>query len=347
MGCGRAHRMGLAGIFGTGKEICWIEAVAWSMPLDMRVVFVGTGEIGVPSYQALQESPEVDVVGVVTQPDRPAGRKLELMPSPVKRAALGHPQPIFQPEKINQTTSLEQLAYLKPDVLVVCAYGQILKPAVLQLPLRACLNLHASLLPAHRGASCIQGAILARDGSTGMTVMWMDEGLDTGDILLQQGFRIGRRDTAGMLHDRLALLAPSLLLKSLALIREGKAPRLPQDPDRVSYAPKLTKADGHIDWKQSQVQVDRQIRAMSPWPSAYNFIQDRDKPRLLKIFGTILSRRAKGAPGEILRVDKHGILVAAGEGGLLLREVQMEGRSRMSAAEFARGQKIQPGMVLA
>lgn len=331
---------------GRTGQICWIVRGTWAMPMAMRVVFVGTGEIGVPSYRALMEAEGIDVVGVVTQPDRPAGRKLELMPSPVKKAALGHPQPVFQPEKINTPVSLEQLRYLKPDVLVVCAYGQILKKEVLELPRLACLNLHASLLPRHRGASCIQAALLAGDATTGMTVMWMDAGLDTGDILLQDGFRIGRKDTAGTLHDRLADMGPALLLKSLALLRAGKASRLPQDPSLATYAPKLAKSDGHIDWTKPQVQVDRQIRAMTPWPSAFSYFPEQGQPRLLKVFRTILSKRARGTPGEILRVDKHGILVAAGEGGLLLREVQMQGRSRMSAAEFARGQKIIPGTVL-
>jgi methionyl-tRNA formyltransferase len=313
--------------------------------LALRVVFVGTGEIGVPGYEALAASGH-DVVGVVTQPDRPAGRGLELLASPVKRAALRHHHAIFQPEKINAEAALEQLRYLKPDVLVVCAYGQILRPAVLELPRLACLNLHASLLPRHRGASCIQAALRAGDRETGMTLMWMDRGLDTGDILLAESIRIGSEETAGELHDRLAGLGPALLLKGLKLLEAGQAPRIPQDPDRATYAPKLGKEDGRIDWALSQGEIDRHIRAMTPWPSAFTYLEAEGGRKMLKIFKTILSNRARGRPGEVLSVDSHGILVAAGEGGLLLREVQVEGRARMPAEACARGLRLQPGAVL-
>jgi methionyl-tRNA formyltransferase len=311
----------------------------------MRVVFVGTGEIGVPSYEAIAASRH-EVVGVVTQPDRPAGRKLELTASPVKQSALRLHHSIFQPEKINSEAALEQLRYLKPDVLVVCAYGQILRPPVLELPRLACLNLHASLLPRHRGASCIQAAIRAGDRRTGLTLMWMDRGLDTGDILLAETTPISQEDTAGTVHDRLAGLGPRLLLRGLDLLEAGKAPRLPQDPDQATYAPKLSKTDGHINWSLPQKEIDRHIRSMTPWPSAYSYLEVEGQRKHLKIQRTILSNRASGAPGEILRIDEHGILVAAGQGGLLLREVQVEGRSRMHAAACARGLRIGVGMVL-
>ncbi|MDX6766747.1 MAG: methionyl-tRNA formyltransferase [Candidatus Methylacidiphilales bacterium] len=311
----------------------------------MRVVFVGTGEIGVPSYRALVSAPGIHLVGVVTQPDRPAGRKLEPTPSPVKRAVAGSGVVLLQPEKINRPEVIEELRALVPDVLVVCAYGQILKPAVLELPRMGCLNLHASLLPRHRGASCIQAAILAGDARTGMTVMWMDAGLDTGDILLQEAFPMGRRATAGALHDRLAAQAPGLLLRALSLVREGRAPRLPQDAGLATYAPKLSKADGRLDWSRPLCEIDRRVRAMSPWPSAYTYFEDHGQRRLLKVFRIILCRKVRGRPGEILRVGKEGVWVGAGDGGILLREVQMEGRARMPAADFARGQKLMPGMI--
>jgi methionyl-tRNA formyltransferase len=312
----------------------------------MRVVFIGTGEIGLPSLQALLESKNVSVSAVVTQPDKPVGRSQKVTASPVKTLAFKYHLPIYQPEDINVPAVAAQLKYLKPDVFVVCAYGQILKKQVLGLPAKACLNIHASLLPKYRGASCIQGALLNGDRTTGITVIWMDEGLDTGDVLVQDTLSIGRRETAGTLHDRLAALAPSVLLKGLDLIARGKAARTKQDPAKASYVKKLSKENGHIDWSRPQMAIDRHIRAMTPWPSAYSWIPEQGDQKMLKIFGTIISKRAKGKPGEVVRVDKHGILVAAGEGGLLLREVQIEGRKRMHAAEFARGYNLPVGMIL-
>jgi methionyl-tRNA formyltransferase len=312
----------------------------------MRIVFTGTGEIGVPTLKCLLESGEHQVVGILTQPDRPAGRHQELLASPVKQTVLPYHIPVYQPEKINTPSVLEQIAYLKPDVMVVCAYGQILRAAVLKLPRVACLNLHASLLPKYRGAACIQAAIKNRDKESGMTVMWMDEGLDTGDILLQETLKLSRDETAGTLHDRLAESGPELLLKSLDLISKGKAPRIPQQDGLATYVKKLKKEDGHIDWRFPQISVAAHIRSMIPWPGAYSYLSLDGEKKLLKVFKTILSRRAKGRPGEVLRVDEHGILVAAEAGGLLLREVQLEGRRRMSADELARGIRLEPGTFL-
>jgi methionyl-tRNA formyltransferase len=312
----------------------------------MRIVFTGTGEIGVPSLKALLDSEKHQVVGILTQPDRPAGRHQELTASPVKQAAFPYHIPVYQPENINTVSVLDQIAYLKPDVMVVCAYGQILKTRVLKLPRIGCLNLHASLLPRYRGAACIQAAIKNRDTESGMTVMWMDEGLDTGDILLQESFKLSRDETAGSLHDRLAASGPELLLKALDLIGKGKAPRIVQQSGHASYVKKLKKEDGKIDWRFPQIAVDAHIRSMIPWPGAYNYLTLDGEKKILKVFKTILSRRAKGKPGEIVRVDEHGILVAAEEGGLLLREVQLEGRKRMSADELVRGIRLEPGSFL-
>jgi methionyl-tRNA formyltransferase len=294
----------------------------------------------------LVEGPETTVVGVVTQPDKPAGRTQSLQPSPIKQEAFKLHLPVYQPEKINSPSSLAQLKYLKPDVIVVFAYGQILKKSILDLPELACLNIHASLLPKHRGAACIQAALRQGDPETGLTVMWMDEGLDTGDLLLQEKITIRRTDTAGTLHDKIAALSPAVLMKALDLLHRGKGNRIPQNDKEASYAKKLVKEDGHLNWSQSQRALDCHIRSMTPWPGAYSWIPEKGDLRMLKIFKTILSRRARGKPGEILRVDRHGILVAAGEGGLLLREVQLEGRKRLHAAEFARGYNLPVGMIL-
>jgi len=312
----------------------------------MRIVYIGTGEIGLPALRALMEDRHCQVAGVVTQPDRPAGRHLQALASPVKKLAYEKHLVIYQPENINAPAVLDQLAYLKPEVIVVCAYGQILKQKLLDLPGLGCLNIHASLLPRHRGSSCIQAALRQGDVKTGITVMWMNAGLDTGDILLQESLRIRRRETAGVLHDRLAGLAPKVLLEALELIREGRASHTVQDNLRASYAPKLKKEHGWIDWTQTQISIDRHIRAMDPWPGAYNWLEDVSGRKMLKVFTTIVSRRAKGNPGTVLRIDDHGVLVAAGEGGLLLREVQLEGRKRMKAAEFARGARLETGMLL-
>lgn len=312
----------------------------------MNIVFIGTGEIGVPALAALAKHPDHAVLAVVTQPDRPAGRHQKLTPSPIKQEAFKLHLKIFQPDKINSKTSLEQLKYLKPDLIVVAAYGQILSRAILDLPKYGCLNIHASLLPKFRGAAPIHAAILAGEKETGVTIMWMDEGLDTGDILLQETTPIRSRDNAEVVHDRLAQLGATGLLKALPEIPTGKAPRIPQDEALSSYAKKLRKEDGRIEWNRSKRDIERHIRAMTPWPGAYTWLPEGNDQRMLKIFQTIISRRAKGTPGEIVRVDKHGILVAAKEGGLLLREVQLEGKKRMPAAEFARGFNLPVGTIL-
>ena len=228
------------------------------------------------------------------------------------------------------------------------AYGQILPREILEAPSVACLNLHASLLPRHRGASPIQAAIEAGDPDSGITVMYMAEGLDTGDILLAHSFPIRRRETGGTLHDRLAQAAPAALAEAIVLLQKGCAPRIPQDSALATYAPKLTREHGLIQWSQSQLEIDRKIRAMNPWPSAYTFIPNRagGPDKKLKVFSSILCRKCKGAPGEVLRADKSGILVAASEGGLLLREVQLEGKRKMSAHEFLLGTPIPAGTML-
>lgn len=311
----------------------------------MRIIFIGTGEIGLPALHALAKSPEHQLLAVVTQPDKPVGRQLKLAASPVKDAAFKLHLKIYQPDKIGSATSVAQLKYLKPDLIVVAAYGQILTKEILHLPKYGCLNIHASLLPKYRGASPIHAAIAAGERQSGVTIMWMDEGLDTGDILSQETVTIRRHETAQTLHDRLAKIGADALLKALPLIETGSAPRTKQDKNKATLTKKLKKEDGHINWDRPQIEIDAHIRAMTPWPSAYVWIPQESDHRMLKIFTTIISRRAKGKPGEVVRVDKHGILVAAKVGGLLLREVQLEGKKRMHAAEFARGFNLPVGLV--
>ncbi len=298
----------------------------------MRIVFCGTGEIGVPSFHALLA--EHEVVGVFTQPDKPAGRDLKLRTSPVKVAAEAAGVPVFQPARIRAPEALADLADLAPDVMIVAAYGQILPAAVLNLPRLGCLNIHASLLPRHRGASPVNAALLAGDAETGVTIMYMDEGLDTGDMLLQGRISIGVAESAGALHDRLALMAPALLLEALRLIEAGCAPRIPQDAALATYAPKLKKSDGAVNWTHRASDIDRQIRGLTPWPGAFTSLVGRSE--ILKIHKASPAE-GHGTPGEVISSDSRGLTVATGDGAILLEEVQLPGKKRMSAAQFALG----------
>jgi methionyl-tRNA formyltransferase len=340
----------------------------------MRLVFIGTGDIGVPTLRALQNSGDHELVGVVTGPDKPVGREQRVEASPIKRAAAGKtisPNPpavgssfkeseaidekraeegagrssrleqpaalwaqsgsILQPARIKDRQSVEEIRAFAPDVIVVMAYGQILPRDVLEIPPVACLNLHASPLPRWRGAAPIQAAIASGDRETGITVIYMDETLDTGDILLQRKIDILPHETGASLHDRLAEIAPEALLESLRLLASGNAPRTPQDKARATYAPKLTREDGRIDWNESAEAIERKIRAYNPWPGAFMKLDRRN----LKIFSASIVDLS-GKPGEILR-SKNELIVAATDGALSLTEVQLEGKRRMSAAEFLRG----------
>ena len=299
----------------------------------MRMVFIGAGEIGVPTLQALLKS-EHEVVGVVTQSDKPVGRAQLVEPPAIKKAVAATKIPVLQPARIKDRQAIEKIRALKSDVIVVMAYGQILARDVLEVPKTACLNLHASLLPRWRGAAPIQAAIAAGDRKTGITVMFMDEGLDTGDILLQRSVEILPSDTGGSLRDRLAKVAPEPLLESLELLAKGRAPRTPQDNSFATYAPKLKREDGRIDWSEPAEAIERRIRAFDPWPGVFMKFDERN----LKIFSAVIVA-LRGTPGEILRSDKE-LVIAAGEDALSLGEVQLEGKRRMTATEFLRGYRV-------
>ena len=296
----------------------------------MRIVVIGTGEIGVPTLRALLDS-EHEVVAVVTQPDKRVGREQRIEPPPIKKEIAKTRIPILQPARIKDPKATKEIRDFAPDVIVVVAYGQILPRDVLEIPRLACLNLHASLLPRWRGAAPIQAAIAAGDCETGITAMYMDEGLDTGDILLQRSIEILPHDTGGSLHDRLAEIAPEALLESLRLVAAGNAPRIAQDNARATYAPKLKREHGLIDWSESAEAIERKIRAYNPWPGAFMKV-DRQN---LKIFSASVVD-LNGQPGEVLRSDED-LIVATGKDALSLAEVQLEGKRRMSAAEFLRG----------
>jgi methionyl-tRNA formyltransferase len=311
----------------------------------MRVIFMGTGEIGLPSFNALLSRAGVQVVAAVTQPDQPVGRRQEMRASAVKQLAQERGINVLQPVKLRAPESVAMIQSLAPELIVVMAYGQILPRAVLDAPKLACLNLHASLLPKHRGAAPIQAAIEAGDRVSGVTVMYMAEGLDTGDILLKRETPIRRRDTGGSLHDRLGLVAAEALQEAIELLRAGRAQRIPQDESLATYAPKLTRENGEITWTATQRQIDRRIRAMNPWPAAHTFLPTSEGLRKLKVFSCIPHRRTTGSPGVVLHADSRGILVAAGEGAVLLRDIQLESKKRMSAGTFLLGNPIAPGTV--
>jgi methionyl-tRNA formyltransferase len=318
----------------------------------MRVIFIGTGEIGVPTLRALLNS-EHKLVGVVTQPDKPVGREQKIEPPPIKRALGGNGGletaagssavgklpflEILQPARIKDRQAIEAIAALQPDAIIVMAYGQILPRPILEIPRITCLNLHASLLPRWRGAAPIQAAIAAGDRETGITVMYMDEGLDTGDILLQRKIDIAPDDTGGTLHDRLAQIAPSALLESLALLASANAPRVSQDKSLATYAPKLKRENGKIDWTEPAEVIERKIRAYNPWPGAFGMLTDKSGRQIkLKIIRAELVE-ARGKSGAILWADNRGLAIAAGENALSLHKVQLEGKWQMSANDFVRG----------
>ena len=300
----------------------------------MRIVFVGTGDIGVPTLHALRNS-EHELLAVVTQPDKPVGRDQRIQAPPIKREVAGCNIPVLQPRRIKDRETLDGIESLRPDVAVVMAYGQILPAAFLTIPKIACVNLHASLLPRWRGAAPIQAAIAAGDTHTGITVMYVDEGLDTGDILSKNEIDILAEDTGGSLHDRLAQLAPDALLEALQLLDSGYAPRIPQDSAEATYAPKLTRESGRINWSESATVIERKIRAFNPWPGGFTELKTPAGPRKLKVFSTKTADR-QGAPGQIVATAQE-LVIAAGTGALSLTDVQLEGRKRMSAAEFVRG----------
>jgi methionyl-tRNA formyltransferase len=303
----------------------------------MRVVFIGTGEIGLPTLRWLLQTKEHELIAVVTQPDKPAGRDQRIQAPAIKTALADSSIPILQPNRIKREEAVEAIRAYEPDVIVVMAYGQILPAAILNIPRTACLNLHASLLPRHRGAAPIQAAITSGDAETGITVMYMDEGLDTGDILSQSRITIAADETGGSLHNRLGDIAPAALAEALAQLESGTAPRVPQNNAEATYAPKLEREHGQIDWAQPATAIERKVRAFNPWPGAYTILRDdAGRERKLKIFSASLAQQLPGSPGALM-VSGGEMLVGASGGALQLREVQLEGKKRMNSADFVRG----------
>lgn len=308
----------------------------------LRVVFMGTPPLACPSLQALLSAPGFQVAAVVTQPDRPKGRDLKLQPPPVKELALRANLPILQPERARDQGFIEQLRLIRPDVIAVAAYGQILPKDLLDLPRFACFNVHTSLLPRYRGAAPIQWAILNGDSMTGVTIMRIDAGLDTGDILAQQTTPILPSDTSETLHDRLAQLGAELLMKTLREYVAGNICPEPQPAEGVVYAPKIKKEDGRIDWTQPATAIWNRVRGLMPWPGAFTVLSDPPRSHLLKIWQAEVAQHS-GQPGEILRADRAGIVVACGSDALRILLLQREGGRRLAPQEFLAGHPLRPG----
>lgn len=305
------------------------------MSASLSIVFAGTPAFAVPALEALCQSHH-RVRAVYTQPDRPAGRGQQLTMSPVKQVALAHALPVEQPVTLREAEALSQLRAWQADVMVVVAYGLLLPADALAAPRLGCLNIHASLLPRWRGAAPIQRAIQAGDTETGVCIMQMEQGLDTGPVLLERRIPIEPQDTAQSLHDRLAQLGAAALLEALAGVADGSL-RAQSQADAVTYAAKLTKDEARIDWGQSAVTIDRQVRAFNPWPVA----ETRYRGQQLRVWEAApLATQSDAAPGTVVAIHRDGIDVATGAGTLRLLRVQAAGRKAVAAAEFARGQAL-------
>lgn len=307
----------------------------------MRILFVGTGDIGIPSLRFLAE--RHSLIGVLTQPDRPAGRHRLLQAPAIKEEVLSHlfSVPLIQPESPRLPEVSAWIKDLAPEVMVTMAYGRILPRELLAAPSLACLNIHASLLPRHRGAAPIQAAIASGDSESGITIMYMAVGLDTGDVLLEKRIPLHRRETSGSLSDRLAELAPIALAESLELLAQEQAPRIKQDHALATLTGKILREHCMLDWSRAARELERTIRSLQPRPAAVASLPLASGETIaVKIHSAIIARKAKGEPGTILRSDSRGLLVACGDEGLLLGEVQPEGRGRMHSSAFARGSAL-------
>lgn len=314
----------------------------------MRIVFMGTGEICLPTLRwLLDRRSELPLVAIYTQPDKPVGRKQILTASPVKSAAKEAAVPVFQPELFRKDTgAVRGLEELRPDLVVVMAYGQILPRGVIAAPSRACVNLHASLLPRHRGASPVQAAIREGDERTGITLMHVAPKLDSGDMILKESLPVLPHDTGGSLHDRLADLGPLVMARGLSLFERGDPPSEPQDESLVTYSGKLVREDGLVDWTEDAPSIERLVRAYDPWPGTYSTLELGGKSRKLKIYPPVTPLPDAVAPPGAIAARDGALVVACGEGSVRLAgDVQLEGRRRLAASDFLRGVEIPEGSV--
>jgi len=303
----------------------------------MKIIFAGTPQFAASALAALLK--EHQIIAVLTQPDRPAGRGMQLVTSPVKQLALQHDLPVLQPPTLKTAEVQSEITALDADVVVVAAYGLILPQAVLQLPRYGCLNIHASLLPRWRGAAPIQRAILAGDAETGITIMQMDEGLDTGDMLLRRACPIAPNDTAQTLHDRLAGIGADSILEVLRLLQDSRLAPVRQDDAAATYAAKLLKSEAQIDWRQDARQIERAVRAFNPFPVSHASLDGV----AIKIWQAVLQEGAQGEAGEIMAADKRGITVACGKDALRLDVLQRPGGKAQPAVQFLQAMPVKPG----
>ncbi len=306
----------------------------------MDILFMGTPDFAVPTLETLIKS-EHRVIGVVTQPDKPKGRSGKLVASPVKEAAVKEGISVFQPERVKDEAFLHVLRELNPDAIVVVAFGQILPLQVLELPQYGCFNVHASLLPKLRGAAPIQWSVIQGDEESGVTIMQMDEGLDTGDILLVERYKLDEKETGGSLFDKLSELGGPLMLRTLDLAEKGELKPVPQNEEEHTYAKMLSKSTGEMDFNKSAVELERLIRGLNPWPSAYTYLQGK----MLKVWEAEVTEGIAGQePGTIVAVDKDSFTIQTGEGGLQVTSLQLEGKKRMDAGAFLRGFALETGI---
>lgn len=307
-----------------------------------RILFMGTPDFALPALEQLYTR-NYPVIGVVTQPDRPHGRGQKEVAPPVKLLAQKLGLPVFQPEKVKDPAFLETLHELSPEMVVVAAYGQILPKAIIDFPPLKCLNIHPSLLPKYRGAAPINWAIIRGEIKTGVTIMSMDEGMDSGDILLQQETLIEADEDFGRLHDRLAVQGASLLIEAIDLMSAGKALFKPQDASQVTFAPRLKKETGQINWNSGVEDIVNLIRGLSPTPAAYTYISEQ----ALKVFSASSEKsNVSDAPGKIGAQTDRGLAVAAVDGYVFLKEIQLAGKKRMFVSDFLRGYRLAPETIL-
>ena len=307
----------------------------------MKIVFMGTPDFAVPSLKALVEA-GYDVAAVVTQPDKPKGRGKSLLPTPVKEEALLHEIPVYQPQRVkNNREFLDTLREIAPDVIVVAAFGQIIPRDVLELPKYGCINIHASLLPKYRGAAPIQQAVIDGEKESGVTIMQMGTGLDTGDMISRIVVPLAKDETGGSLFAKLAQAGAELLIQTLPSIFDGTATREKQPEESPTpYAAMISKKMGLLDFSKNAEELERLIRGLNPWPSAFTFINGKT----MKVWkSSVQEKQAEEAPGTVISADKEGIRVACGKNVLVLQEVQLEGKKRMEADAFLRGYQLKPG----
>lgn len=305
----------------------------------MRIVFMGTPDFAVPVLEALCDAGH-EVAAVVTQPDKPRGRGKEMQYTPVKESALERGIEVYQPVKVKDEAFVQILKEINPDVIVVVAFGQILPSAILHMPKYGCINVHASLLPKYRGAAPIQWVIIDGEKETGITTMQMDEGLDTGDMMLKAVISIDEKETGGSLHDKLAGIGGTLIVDTLKQVEEGSIVLEKQDDSKSNYAKMLNKKLGRIDFEKSAEEIERLIRGLNPWPSAYTSLNGKT----LKIWDAdVRKEKTDIPPGEIIEVTNDEIIVSTGDGVLIINELQLEGKKRMDTESFLRGYKVEKG----